>query len=79
MHVHVHVHVYVHVYVYVYVSESCDLDPIPTWFLKLCLSEQLPVITYIVNLSLSTSTVPYELKLALITPLLKKYCWIPRS
>ena len=53
-------------------SKSCDLDPIPTWLLKLCLSELLPVITYIVNLSLSTSTVPYELKLALITPLLKK-------
>ena len=53
-------------------SKSCDLDPIPTWLLKLCLSEMLPVITYIVNLSLSTSTVPYELKLALITPLLKK-------
>ena len=60
-------------------SKSCDLDPIPTWLLKLCLSELLPVITYIVNLSLSTSTVPYELKLALIIPLLKKYCWIPRS
>ena len=53
-------------------SKSCDLDPIPTWLLKLCLSELLPVITYIVNLSLSTSTVPYEFKLALITPLLKK-------
>ena len=53
-------------------SKSCDLDPIPTWLLKLCLSELLPVITYIVNLSLSTSTVPYELKLALIIPLLKK-------
>ena len=53
-------------------SKSCDLDPIPTWLLKLWLSELLPVITYIVNLSLSTSTVPFELKLALITPLLKK-------
>ena len=53
-------------------SKACDLDPIPTWLLKLCLSELLPVITYIVNLSLSTSIVPYELKLALITPLLKK-------
>ena len=53
-------------------SKSFDLDPTPTWLLKLCLSELLPVITYIVNLSLSTSTVPYELKLALITPLLKK-------
>ena len=53
-------------------SKSCDLDHIPTWLLKLCLSELLPVITYTVNLSLSTSTVPYGHKLALITPLLKK-------
>ena len=60
-------------------SKSCDLDPISTWLLKRCLSELLPVITYIVNLSLSTSTVHYELKRALIPPLLKKYCWIPRS
>ena len=40
--------------------------------LKLCLSELLSAITYIVNLSLSTSTVPYELKPALIIPRLKK-------
>ena len=59
-------------------STSFDLDPIPTCLLKLCLSELLPVITYIINLSLSTSNVRYELKLAPITPLLKKYCWIPR-
>ena len=39
------------------------------------LSELLPVIiTYIINLSVSTSTVPYEISLALITTLLKKYC-----
>ena len=60
-------------------SKSCDLDAIRTWLLKLCLSELLPVLTYIVNLSLSTSAVPYELKLSLITPLLKMYYWIPRS
>ena len=51
---------------------STWLATIPTWLLKLCLSELLPVITYIVNLSLSTSTVPYEIKLALITPLMKR-------
>ena len=45
-------------------SKTFELDPIPTWFLKLCLSELLPVITYIVELSLSTSTVPYEFKAA---------------
>ena len=36
-------------------SKSCDLDPIPTWLLKLCLDPLLPVITHIVNVSLSTS------------------------
>ena len=54
-------------------STSCDLDPIPTWLLKLCFSEWLHVITNIIYLSLSTSTVPYnKLKMALIPPLLKK-------
>ena len=53
-------------------SKSCELDPIPTWLLKLCLNELLPFITHIVNLSLSTSEVPPRLKLALIVPLIKK-------
>ena len=53
-------------------SKSCDLDPIPTWLLKLCLDELVPCITHIVNLSLSTSEVPSKLKLALIVPLIKK-------
>ena len=53
-------------------SKSCALDAIPTWLLKLCLEELLPCITYIVNLSLSTSHVPATLKLALIVPLIKK-------
>ena len=39
-------------------SKSCSLDPLPTWLLKLCLGELLPVITCIVNLSVSTSNVP---------------------
>jgi len=52
--------------------KSCDLDPIPTWLLKLCLNELLPGITHIVNLSLSTSTVAPDMKLALVTPLIKK-------
>ena len=53
-------------------SKSCDLDPLPTWLLKLCLEELLPVITHIVNLSLSTSEVPESFKVALIVPLIKK-------
>ena len=52
--------------------KSCDIDPIPTLLLKLCQDELLPVITHIVNTSLSCSTVPKQLKLAFIRPLLKK-------
>ena len=53
-------------------SKSCSLDPIPTWLLKECQEVLLPVITHIVNLSLSTSTMPSELKEALISPIVKK-------
>ena len=37
-----------------YANKSCELDPIPTWLLKQCLSELLPLITTIMNLSLSS-------------------------
>jgi len=53
-------------------TKSCSQDPIPTWLLKECLEALLPVITLIVNLSLSTSTMPSELKEAHISPLIKK-------
>ena len=53
-------------------SKTCDLDPIPTWLVKDCIDELLPVITQVVNISLSTSEMSAELKLALVGPLLKK-------
>ena len=53
-------------------TKSCSLDPIPTWLLKTCLNELLPIITEIVNLSLSSATFPENLKEAIIIPLLKK-------
>ncbi len=53
-------------------SKSCDLDPIPTWLLKDCIDSLLPVITKIINLSLSSSTVPDNFKEALLSPLIKK-------
>ena len=59
--------------------QSYDLYYISTWLLKLCPSELLTVITYIVGLSLSTSTPSFELKLALITPVLKKVLMAPGS
>ena len=53
-------------------SKSCSLDPIPTVLLKECLTVLVPVITVIVNLSLSSATMPEDLKKAILSPLLKK-------
>ena len=53
-------------------SKQCKLDPIPTQLLKDCLEALLPTITKLVNLSLEMSTMPNNLKRALVTPLLKK-------
>jgi hypothetical protein len=53
-------------------SKSCDLDPIPTWLLKHCLEELLPVIAYIVNESFESGIVPLDFKLALLVPHLKR-------
>ena len=53
-------------------SKSCELDPIPTWLLKQCLDHLLPVITKIVNLSLSSGHLPDDLKNAILRPLIKK-------
>ncbi len=53
-------------------TKSCSLDPIPTSVMKQCLDLLLPVITAIINLSLSTGEFPSAYKLALITPLIKK-------
>ncbi len=48
-------------------TKSCSLDPIPTWLLKYCLTVLLPMITNIINLSLSQS-----FKEAILIPLLKR-------
>ena len=53
-------------------NKSCELDPIPTWLLKCCLTELLPLITTLVNKSLTTGSFPEGFKLALIKPHLKK-------
>ena len=53
-------------------APSCCLDPLPTWLSKDCLSLLAPVITSIVNQSLSSGEMPSSLKLAVVTPLLKK-------
>ena len=43
-------------------SKSCKLDPIPTWLLKSCLRELLPVLTKKVNTSFKTAHVPTAFK-----------------
>ena len=53
-------------------TKSCALDPIPTWLLKKCEDELIPVLTLIVDTSLSCAEFPNELKRAFLTPLIKK-------
>ena len=53
-------------------TKSCTLDPIPTHVLKDHDSSLVPIITKMVNISMSSGTVPPSVKMALVTPLLKK-------
>ena len=52
--------------------KTCELDPIHTWLLKQWSSELVPLITTIINASLTKSVVPPDFKRAVIRPLLKK-------
>ena len=53
-------------------STTCNLDPLPTTLLKACLPILSTLITNTVNSSLSSGHVPSSLKLASVTPVLKK-------
>ena len=53
--------------------KSCELDPIPTWLLKQCSHELVPLITATINASLTTSNVPADFKHAIVKPLFKKH------
>lgn len=53
-------------------SKSCELDPLPTWLLKDCLEQLLPLITVIINKSLQEGVVPTAMKMAHVRPSLKK-------
>ena len=53
-------------------NKSCELDPLPTWLLKECIDELLPLVTSIINASLMSGCVPTDFKSARIRPLLKK-------
>jgi len=50
-----------------------DLDTIPTYLLKQCLSALLPTLTNIINLSLASGTFPDQFKSCSVIPLLKHY------
>ena len=58
-------------------TTQCSLDPIPTKLVKECIDALLPVITKVVNLSLSQGVMPSHLKKALVIPLLKRANLIP--
>jgi hypothetical protein len=53
-------------------SKQCSLDPIPTWLLKECKTDLASFLTNLFNKSLAAGEIPSSLKVALITPLLKK-------
>ena len=53
-------------------NKICTLDCLPTWLLKDNIDVVLPVITDIVNTSLTTGVFPQAMKQAIVTPILKK-------
>ena len=53
-------------------SKSCCLDPLPASLFKDCFPVLLPTITRMVNLSLTTGFMPDALKIASLSPTLKK-------
>ena len=53
-------------------KKSCPLDPMPTSLVVSCMKELLPVISCMLNSSLSSGYFPSEWKAALVDPRLKK-------
>ena len=53
-------------------TKSCELDPLPTWFIKENLEEFLDVLLKLVNTSLTNGEFILDWKLAILRPLLKK-------
>lgn len=53
-------------------AKSCVLDPFPTKLLRAYKETLVPSLAKLINTTLSSGFVPEELKLALITPALKK-------
>ena len=53
-------------------NKHCELDSIPTFFLKLCFDELDPTIINIINFSLFEGIFPSSFKQAIVHPLLEK-------
>lgn len=53
-------------------TKASSLDPLPTWLLKSLSSVLSPFITKMFNASLMSGSVPQPLKIAAVTPILKK-------
>ena len=53
-------------------NKSCQLDPIPTCLVKQCVDLLLPLLTSIINESLTKGEFPNDFKNAIVKPLLKK-------
>lgn len=52
--------------------KTCSLDPVPSWLIKKCSPELAPVLSHIINSSLSSGIFPTSMKHAVISPILKK-------
>jgi hypothetical protein len=53
-------------------KKSCQLDPLPTWMLCKISDVLVPVLTKMINFSMTSGNVPSDMKSALVTPLIKK-------
>ena len=53
-------------------NKACGSDKIPATLLKCCADEISPILTFIIQQSLDTSSVPDDWKVALVTPVFKK-------
>lgn len=53
-------------------NKSCELDLIPTWLLKECLDDLLPLLPDIINASVIKGVVPSIFKGAHVKPILRK-------
>ena len=52
--------------------KACALDPLPGSIMRKCYSSLVPLFRRVINLSLSSGLLPKELKVALLSPILKK-------